>query len=38
MPATTARAYTVVLDWLEERLRSGKISVGDKLPGERQFA
>ncbi len=38
MPATTARAYTVVLDWLEERLRSGAISVGDKLPGERQFA
>lgn len=38
MPPTTARAYTVVLDWLEERLRSGKISVGDKLPGERQFA
>ena len=38
MPATTARAYTVVLDWLEERLRSGKIFVGDKLPGERQFA
>ncbi|WP_295627791.1 FadR/GntR family transcriptional regulator [uncultured Corynebacterium sp.] len=38
MPATTSRAYTVVLDWLEERLRSGEISVGDKLPGERQFA
>ncbi|MEX5293652.1 GntR family transcriptional regulator [Kocuria sp. CPCC 205268] len=30
--------YTVVLDWLEERLRSGEISVGDKLPGERHLA
>lgn len=38
MSAATPRAYTVVLEWLEERLRSGKISVGDKLPGERQFA
>ncbi len=37
MPATS-RMYTVVLDWLEERLRSGEISVGDKLPGERQLA
>lgn len=35
---TASRMYTVVLDWLEERLRSGEISVGDKLPGERQLA
>lgn len=32
------RTYTVVLTWLEDRLRSGEISVGDKLPGERQLA
>ncbi|RNE48170.1 FadR/GntR family transcriptional regulator [Corynebacterium alimapuense] len=32
------RAYSVVLEWLEARLRSGEISVGDKLPGERQLA
>lgn len=37
MPAA-ARMYTVVLDWLEERLRSGEVSVGDKLPGERHLA
>ena len=37
MPAA-ARMYTVVLDWLEERLRTGEISVGDKLPGERHLA
>ena len=35
---TASRTYTVVLDWLEERLRSGEIRVGDKLPGERQLA
>lgn len=35
---TAPRTYTVVLDWLEERLRAGRISVGDKLPGERQLA
>jgi GntR family transcriptional regulator, transcriptional repressor for pyruvate dehydrogenase complex len=34
----TSRTYTVVLDWLEQRLRSGEISVGDKLPSERQLA
>lgn len=32
------RAYSVVLDWLEEQLRSGEIVVGDKLPGERALA
>lgn len=37
MPAP-ARAYTLVLDWLEQRLRSGEISVGDKLPSERDLA
>lgn len=37
MPAAP-RTYTVVLDWLEQRLRSGEVSVGDKLPGERQLA
>ncbi|MDO5512423.1 FadR/GntR family transcriptional regulator [Corynebacterium sp.] len=35
---TTARAYSVVLDWLEEQLRSGDIVIGDKLPGERALA
>lgn len=34
----TSRTYTIVLDWLEQRLRSGEISVGDKLPSERQLA
>lgn len=38
MPTPQPRAYTVILDWLEERLRSGDISVGDKLPAERQLA
>ena len=32
------RAYSVVLDWLEEQLRAGDIVVGDKLPGERALA
>lgn len=31
-------AYTVVLDWIEETLRSGDLSVGDKLPSERVLA
>lgn len=35
---TAPRAYSVVLDWLEEQLRSGEIVVGDKLPGERALA
>lgn len=30
--------YTLVLDWLEEQLRSGSIRVGDKLPSERLLA
>lgn len=34
----SAPAYTVVLDWLEEQLRRGKIRVGDKLPAERTLA
>lgn len=36
--AAPTRAYSIVLDWLEARLRSGEISVGDKLPAERQLA
>lgn len=36
MPAH--RAYTVILAWLEDQLRSGAVKVGDKLPGERQLA
>lgn len=36
--STTPRAYSVVLDWLEEQLRSGDIVIGDKLPGERALA
>lgn len=35
---TTPRVYSVVLDWLEEQLRSGEIIIGDKLPGERALA
>lgn len=38
MTAAVPRTYTVVLDWLEEQLRSGEIVVGDKLPGERALA
>jgi len=37
VPAVT-RTYTLVLDWLEERLRAGEISVGDRLPAERHLA
>ena len=36
MPAP--RAYTVILAWLEDQLRSGAMKVGEKLPGERQLA
>lgn len=32
------RAYTIVLDWLEEQLRQGSICIGDKLPSERVLA
>lgn len=32
------RTYEIVLDWLEEQLRSGEVAVGDKLPGERHLA
>lgn len=32
------RTYTVILDWLEEQLRSEAIAVGDKLPSERDLA
>ena len=35
---TAAPAYTVVLDWLEGQLRSGRLRVGDKLPAERSLA
>lgn len=39
MPASpAARTSAVVLDWLEEELRTGSIRVGDKLPGERALA
>ncbi|MFC0248331.1 FadR/GntR family transcriptional regulator [Citricoccus parietis] len=36
MPAP--RAYTAILAWLEDQLRTGVISVGEKLPGERHLA
>lgn len=36
MPAQPS--YTVILDWLEDELRGGGLSVGDKLPGERALA
>ncbi|WHF22091.1 GntR family transcriptional regulator [Kocuria rhizophila] len=35
---STAPAYTVVLDWLEQQLRSGGLRVGDKPPAERALA
>ncbi|MCT1917391.1 FadR/GntR family transcriptional regulator [Kocuria rhizophila] len=35
---STAPAYTVVLDWLEQQLRSGGLRVGEKLPAERTLA
>ena len=38
MTAPAGRAYTAILDWLEEQLRSGAIATGDKLPGERALA
>lgn len=38
MTAPAGRAYTAILDWLEEQLRSGAISTNDKLPGERALA
>ena len=37
MPSAPA-AYTLVLDWIEAQLRTGHLSVGDKLPGERHLA
>lgn len=36
MPA--ARTHTVILDWIEDQLRTGALGVGDKLPGERALA
>ncbi|NHU86178.1 FadR family transcriptional regulator [Kocuria sp. JC486] len=33
-----APAYAAVLRWVEERLRSGDLAVGQKLPGERALA
>lgn len=32
------RAYNVILEWIEDELRSGRISLGEKLPGERILA
>lgn len=31
-------AHAVVLEWVEQQLRAGTLSVGDKLPGERALA
>ncbi|MDN5574287.1 MAG: GntR family transcriptional regulator, partial [Micrococcales bacterium] len=31
-------AHSVVLEWVEARLRDGELSVGDKLPAERALA
>ncbi|MGO2633620.1 MAG: FadR/GntR family transcriptional regulator [Galactobacter sp.] len=36
--ATPLRAYQKVLDWVETELRSGRLKVGDQLPGERALA
>lgn len=38
MTSASARTSAVVLDWLEDQLRTGAIKVGDKLPGERVLA
>ncbi|MFV8395340.1 FadR/GntR family transcriptional regulator [Corynebacterium hindlerae] len=38
MSPVQPRVYTVILEWLEDKLRSGDISIGDKLPAERQLA
>ena len=35
---STDPAYTVVLEWIEQQLRSGGLRVGDKLPAERTLA
>ena len=35
---STAPAYTVVLEWIEQQLRSGGLRVGNKLPAERTLA
>jgi len=36
--ATAARSYEAVLDSIEADLKSGKVKVGDRLPGERALA
>ena len=38
VPDTAPRAHTVILDWLEDELRGGRVRVGAKLPGERALA
>ena len=35
---STDPAYTVVLEWIEQQLRTGGLRVGDKLPAERTLA
>ena len=37
-PLPRARTYELVLDRIEEQIRSGQLSVGDRLPPERDLA
>lgn len=37
-PVTKARTYELVLDRIEEQIASGRLRVGDRLPGERDLA
>jgi len=37
-PVTRSRTYELVLDRIEEQIRSGALSVGDRLPAERDLA
>ncbi len=36
--APTGKAFEVVLNWIEERILSGQLCVGDQLPAERDLA
>lgn len=37
-PVTKSRTYELVLDRIEEQIASGRLRVGDRLPGERDLA
>jgi GntR family transcriptional repressor for pyruvate dehydrogenase complex len=38
LPVTRARTYELVLDRIEEQIASGRLTVGDRLPAERDLA